>query len=103
MDMVFGDSGDLAGGFYDSNAGVDYHVPVSGSSARPPRLRIAHVSVEMAPIAKVGTGRALRHAGCHNTATLSFLSSQMELLSALENLRPVQWRTAWCHAQHVTC
>ena len=60
MDMVFGDSGDLAGGFYDSNAGVDYHVPVSGSSARPPRMRIAHVSVEMAPIAKVGTGIALR-------------------------------------------
>ena len=59
MDMVFGDSSDLAGGFYDSNAGVDYHVPVSGSSARPLRLRIAHVSVEMAPIAKVGTGRAL--------------------------------------------
>ncbi|CAK0787776.1 hypothetical protein CVIRNUC_010998 [Coccomyxa viridis] len=54
MDIVFGDSGDLAGGFYDSNAGVDYHVPVAGSSARPPCLRIAHVSVEMAPIAKVG-------------------------------------------------
>ena len=59
MDMVFGDSDDLAGGFYDSNAGVDYHVPVSGSSARPPRLRIAHVSVEMAPIAKVGPETAL--------------------------------------------
>ena len=59
MDMVFGDSGDLAGGFYDSNAGVDYHVPVSGSSARPPRLRIAHVSVEMAPIAKVGPAIAI--------------------------------------------
>ena len=53
MDMVFSDSGDLQGAFYDNNSGVDYHVPVSGSSTSPPRLRIAHVSVEMAPIAKV--------------------------------------------------
>lgn len=51
--MVFSDSGDLQGAFYDNNSGVDYHVPVSGSTASPPRLRIAHVSVEMAPIAKV--------------------------------------------------
>ena len=53
MDMVFSDSGDLQAAFYDNNSGVDYHVPVSGSSASPPRLRITHVSVEMAPIAKV--------------------------------------------------
>lgn len=51
--MVFSDSGDLQGAFYDSNSGVDYHVPVSGSSASPPQLRITHISVEMAPIAKV--------------------------------------------------
>ena len=51
--MVFSDSGDLQGAFYDNNSGVDYHVPVSGSSARPPQLRITHISVEMAPIAKV--------------------------------------------------
>ena len=59
LDMAFSDSGDLAGGFSDSNSGVDYHVPVSGSPAQAPRLRIAHVSVEMAPIAKVSTGAAL--------------------------------------------
>lgn len=53
MDMVFSDSGDLQAAFYDNNSGVDYHVPVTGSSASPPRLRITHVSVEMAPIAKV--------------------------------------------------
>ena len=51
--MVFSDTGDLQGAFYDNNSGVDYHVPVSGSSASPPRLRITHISVEMAPIAKV--------------------------------------------------
>lgn len=55
MDMVFSDSGDLQAAFYDNNSGVDYHVPVSGSSASPPALRITHVSVEMAPIAKVRT------------------------------------------------
>ena len=53
MDMVFSDSGDLQGALHDSNSGVDYHVPILGSSARPPRLRVVHVSVEMAPIAKV--------------------------------------------------
>ena len=51
--MVFSDTGDLQGAFYDNNSGVDYHVPVSGSLASPPRLRITHISVEMAPIAKV--------------------------------------------------
>ena len=51
--MMFSDSGDLQGAIDDSNSGVDYHVPISGSSARPPPLRVAHVSVEMAPIAKV--------------------------------------------------
>ncbi|CAL8472333.1 g11876 [Coccomyxa elongata] len=54
MDMVFSDTGDLHGGFYDNNSGVDYHVPIVGSSIARPPLRIAHVSVEMAPIAKVG-------------------------------------------------
>jgi starch synthase len=53
MDMVFSDTGDLHGGFYDNNAGVDYHVPVASASVLRPPLRIAHVSVEMAPIAKV--------------------------------------------------
>lgn len=51
--MVFSDSGDPQGAFTDSNAGVDYHVPVSGAPGSPPALNIAHVSVEMAPIAKV--------------------------------------------------
>ena len=36
MDMVFSDTGDLHGGFYDSNAGVDYHVPVRGGAASAP-------------------------------------------------------------------
>jgi hypothetical protein len=31
----------------------DYHVPVSGGTGEPVRLRVAHVTVEMAPIAKV--------------------------------------------------
>ena len=51
--MVFSDTGDLHGGFMDTNAGVDYHVPVRGARTGPPPLRVVHVSVEMAPIAKV--------------------------------------------------
>ena len=53
MDMVFSDTGDAHGGFYDSNNGLDYHVPVAGGTASPSPLRVVHVSVEMAPIAKV--------------------------------------------------
>ena len=53
MDMVFSDTGDAHGGFYDSNNGLDYHVPVAGGSTSPVPLNVVHVSVEMAPIAKV--------------------------------------------------
>ena len=53
MDMVFSDTGDAHGGFYDSNNGLDYHVPVAGGTASPLPLRVVHISVEMAPIAKV--------------------------------------------------
>ena len=53
MDMVFADSGEMHGGFVDNNKGLDYHVPVFGSTCGPQRLKIVHVSVEMAPVAKV--------------------------------------------------
>lgn len=53
MDMVFADSGEMHGGFVDNNKGLDYHVPVAGSTSGLPRLKIVHVAVEMAPVAKV--------------------------------------------------
>ena len=53
MDLVFSDSGDMHGGFYDNNKGMDYHVPITGSSQPMTRLNIMHLAVEMAPIAKV--------------------------------------------------
>lgn len=52
MDVVFSDTGDLHGGFYDNNNGLDYHIACSGSNSQLPPLRIVHVTVEMAPIAK---------------------------------------------------
>lgn len=53
MDFVFSDvrEGD---GTYDTRGGYDYHLPVEGSAVREPSLHVVHVSVEMAPIAKVG-------------------------------------------------
>lgn len=54
MDLVFSDTGEQVGGFYDNNNTLDYHVPIAGGSGSLPPLRIAHVTVEMAPIAKVG-------------------------------------------------
>ncbi|KAK9804683.1 hypothetical protein WJX73_010729 [Symbiochloris irregularis] len=53
LDMVFSDSLNEAA-FYDTNNGLDYHVPVMGGSVQRPPLRVAHVAVEMAPVAKVG-------------------------------------------------
>ncbi len=53
MDLVFSDTGDLHGGFYDNNGGLDYHIVCTGGSGQAPRLRVVHVTVEMAPIAKV--------------------------------------------------
>jgi len=52
MDFVMSDSPGKEG-TYDSNHGLDYHVPVSGGAASPP-LHVTHIAVEMAPIAKVG-------------------------------------------------
>ena len=59
MDMVFTDGGDAGAGFVDNNKGLDYHVPVAGSGVPARRLKVVHVTVEMAPIAKA---RATAHA-----------------------------------------
>ena len=53
LDVVFSDSSSPNSGFWDTNHGLGYHVPISGSSEPQPSLSIVHVSVEMAPIAKV--------------------------------------------------
>ncbi|KAG2492408.1 hypothetical protein HYH03_009353 [Edaphochlamys debaryana] len=70
MDFVFSDvpGGD---GTYDNRGGFDYHLPVEGSPVREQPLYVAHIAVEMAPIAKVGglgdvvtaLGRAVKEQG----------------------------------------
>ncbi|KAJ1267643.1 hypothetical protein BS78_07G073100 [Paspalum vaginatum] len=52
MDFVFSESEE--GGIYDNRNGLDYHIPVFGTAAKEPPMHIVHISVEMAPIAKVG-------------------------------------------------
>ncbi|KAK7245860.1 hypothetical protein RIF29_40713 [Crotalaria pallida] len=52
MDFVFSDRED--GGDFDNKFGMDYHIPVFGGIVKEPPLHIIHISVEMAPIAKVG-------------------------------------------------
>lgn len=54
MDLVFTDTGAMTGGFYDNNGGLDYHIPVENGTGTLPGLYVAHIAVEMAPIAKVG-------------------------------------------------
>lgn len=74
LDLVFSDSGELTGGFYDNNKGLDYHIPVEGGSdvdVQQKSMHVVHVTVEMAPIAKVGglgdvvtaLGRAVQEQG----------------------------------------
>ena len=53
LDLEFSDSGGSSGGFVDSNHGLGYHVPIRGSRVPQPSLSVCHISVEMAPIAKV--------------------------------------------------
>ena len=50
VDFLFKDNGI----FVDDNEGVEYHCDVIGASGVAPTLHIAHLAVEMAPIAKVG-------------------------------------------------
>lgn len=50
----------LEHGQYDSNGGLDFHLPIEGSVVEEPPLQVVHIAVEMAPICKVGglvTGR----------------------------------------------
>jgi hypothetical protein len=53
LDLVFADAPG-AGGFRDDNGGLDYHIPVTGGAGPAPTLKVVHIAVEMAPIAKVG-------------------------------------------------
>ena len=52
MDFVFSEKED--GGIFDNKNGMDYHIPVIGGVIKEPPMHIVHISVEMAPIAKVG-------------------------------------------------
>ncbi|KAG8385744.1 hypothetical protein BUALT_Bualt03G0077000 [Buddleja alternifolia] len=52
MDFVFSEKED--GGIFDNKNGMDYHIPVFGGVVKEPPMHIVHISVEMAPIAKVG-------------------------------------------------
>ncbi|CAH1439980.1 unnamed protein product [Lactuca virosa] len=53
MDFVFSEK-ESDDGVFDNNHGMDYHIPVSGGVTKEPPMHIVHISVEMAPIAKVG-------------------------------------------------
>ncbi|XP_071742541.1 starch synthase 3, chloroplastic/amyloplastic-like [Rutidosis leptorrhynchoides] len=53
MDFVFSEK-ETDDGVFDNKNGMDYHIPVSGGITKEPPMHIVHISVEMAPIAKVG-------------------------------------------------
>ncbi|KAF6993850.1 hypothetical protein CFC21_010678 [Triticum aestivum] len=52
MDFVFSEWEE--DGIYDNRNGMDYHIPVSDSIETENYMRIIHIAVEMAPVAKVG-------------------------------------------------
>jgi Starch synthase catalytic domain/Starch/carbohydrate-binding module (family 53) len=108
-DFVFLDCANEQTGFYDNNNGLDYHVPVVGAQGTLPPLRIAHVSVEMAPIAKVGgmgdvvtaLGRAVQEYGHEVEVLLCCLPTRMQctharlLAPAADAAAEPQWRSHW--------
>ncbi|PQQ03616.1 starch synthase 3 chloroplastic/amyloplastic isoform X2 [Prunus yedoensis var. nudiflora] len=53
MDFVFSEKEDDEG-LFDNKNGMDYHIPVFGGVLKESPMHIVHISVEMAPIAKVG-------------------------------------------------
>ncbi|KAI8476302.1 MAG: hypothetical protein J3K34DRAFT_382253 [Monoraphidium minutum] len=53
LDLVFQDAPG-AHGFTDDNGGLDYHIPVQAAAGVAQGLKVVHIAVEMAPIAKVG-------------------------------------------------
>eukprot|EP00775_Hariotina_reticulata_P005611 gene5611-5849_t len=54
LDVVFADGPGAQAGFFDNNGGLDYHIPIEGGTGTMPGLKVVHIAVEMAPIAKVG-------------------------------------------------
>jgi hypothetical protein len=84
MDFVFSEKED--GGIFDNKYGMDYHIPVFGGIVKEPPMHIVHISVEMAPIAKVSLGylvdswiyksnvqSSLEMLICERTSTVVFL------------------------------
>ena len=107
-DFVFLDSNNEQMGYYDNNNGLDYHVPVTGAQGTLPPLRVAHVSVEMAPIAKVGgmgdvvtaLGRAVQEYGHEVEVRRLFLLLLLLLLLVGARAKAPMCTSAlpWCHA-----
>lgn len=62
IDFVFSERED--GGIFDNKNGMDYHIPVLGGVVKEPPMHIVHITVEMAPIAKVIIGSYNRSATC---------------------------------------
>ncbi|KAM5588721.1 hypothetical protein ABKV19_006936 [Rosa sericea] len=52
MDFVFSESEE--GGLFDNKNDMDYHIPVFGGVLKESPMHIVHITVEMAPIGKVG-------------------------------------------------
>lgn len=62
IDFVFSERED--GGIFDNKNGMDYHIPVFGGVVKEPPMHIVHITVEMAPIAKVIIGSYNRSTPC---------------------------------------
>ena len=80
LDMVFSDTGTTSGGFFDSNHGLGYHVPIRGSRVPQPSLSICHISVEMAPIAKVRLAESYMCGLCFGTFGMEFYLEKRNFL-----------------------
>lgn len=112
LDFVFSDTASNEGGTYDNRDTLDYHVPVvggtkNGQPVQEVKLHVVSVSVEMAPIAKVGgladvvtsLGRAVMEEG--HKVEIILPKYDVVDYSSVKNMR-MERQFQWCAQRGVT-
>eukprot|EP00963_Diacronema_lutheri_P011104 scaffold1318_cov362-Pavlova_lutheri.AAC.18 len=110
LDLVFSDKPDVGDHVtFDNRGGLDYHIPVEGSSKPEPPMHIVHVAVEMAPICKVGglgdvvtsISRAVKDLG-HRVEVVvpKYDVIDYSQVSHLREIEGYQWGNCYNHIYH---
>lgn len=110
LDLVFSDSPGIGDHVtFDNRGGLDYHIPVEGSTKLEPPMHIVHVAVEMAPICKVGglgdvvtsISRAVKDLG-HKVEVVvpKYDVIDYSQVSYLQEIEGYHWGNCYNHVYH---